>query len=161
MKFVGIDPGSVSCGISIIESLGSETRLVAEKTIKLKGNMALRLMDLRAQILDFLDGHKIEEGSIESIFAGINVQSLIKLSQARGVAMEALAASDVKVFEYAPRDIKKAVSVTGSAPKEQLRMIVSSILGVDDKAFSSADSADAAAIALCHSFKRNFQEFVQ
>ena len=131
MIIIGIDPGSVSCGLSVIKSEGSQFSLVAETTIKLKGDFPMRLATLRTQAIEFLTPIKNAEVSIERVFTGINPASLIKLAQARGVLLETMASLGFNIFEYSPREIKKAVSISGSLPKEQIKRIISSILGID------------------------------
>ena len=86
-------------------------------------------------------------------FTGVNTQSLIKLCQARGAILTALANSDVPIFEYAPREIKKAVVGRGGASKEQVQFMIQRLFG--KKAQDMAlDATDAVAIALCHAHQK-------
>ena len=154
MFILGIDPGSIQCGLALIEKKGNQFKLHEEKTIKLSGHIFSRLVKLRQELSSFLDQHMILEAAIETVFSGINPKSLIVLCQARGVLLEEVYRRGIHLKEYSPREVKKAVGFKGSASKNQVQLIISNILGIKSDSFSSEDASDAAAIALCHGFQR-------
>jgi crossover junction endodeoxyribonuclease RuvC len=94
-----------------------------------------------------------DEVALESVFYGVNTQSLIKLCQARGAIVTALANSDLPISEYAPREVKKAVVGRGSASKEQVQFMIQRLFG-KNALDQTLDATDAVAIALCHAHQK-------
>ena len=151
MKIVGFDPGTVATGYGIV--LFEDGRLILEACGVLRPPST---MDL-AGTLDFLFARAarlIEEChpsavSVETVFAGKNISSTVKLAHARGVLLAAAARFAVPVFEYEPRLVKKALVGYGNAEKPQVRSMVLSLLA-RQRSRVPIDAADALAVAICH-----------
>ena len=104
-------------------------------------------------MIALLQKHAPDEVAIESIFHGTNVQSMIKLGRAQGVAIAAALACEIPVTEYAPRKVKQAVTGNGNASKEQVATMVGHLLNLSTPS-TFLDATDALAVALCHSQQR-------
>ncbi|WP_419241665.1 crossover junction endodeoxyribonuclease RuvC [Cardinium endosymbiont of Nabis limbatus] len=154
---LGLDPGSVIMGFGIIQeaATGNAIKLIEHGVFQLKkykGHM-LRMRHIYLHMIELLQKHAPDEVAIESIFYGTNVQSMLKLGRAQGVAIAAALACEIPVTEYAPRRIKQAVTGNGNASKEQVATMVGHLLGIS--ALSNfLDASDALAVALCHSQQR-------
>lgn len=145
---LGIDPGSRFTGWGIVRADGSELHHVAHGVIKLGSRaMDLRLRDIFTGMSDLIANYDIDRFAIETSFVADNPQTAIKLGQARGVAIAAAAVQDLKVSEYAPREIKQATVGTGRATKEQVQYMVKVLLNLAE--VPDTDSADALAVAIC------------
>lgn len=160
MVILGIDPGSVITGIGIIHSNGNETKLIELDAVVLNSKFALtnRLKIIYDACIEKIKKYKPDELAIETAFYGKNIQSTLKLGQARGVAIIAAANSNMCVSEYSPREVKKSITGNGAASKEQVKNMVKRILEIKvDPDY--IDSTDALAIALCHHY--NLQNFIK
>lgn len=149
-RILGIDPGSRLTGFGIIEQshkkqptclLGGCIRLTAP-------DMPTRLGKLFAEVQDIVKIYKPTELAIERVFVHKNVQSALKLGQARGVVIAAVMSANLPVYEYAPREIKQAIVGKGGADKIQIQHMVQILLTLNAK--PQVDAADALAVALCH-----------
>ena len=151
---LGIDPGTAVTGFGVV-SVDSRrsVRLLQCGVIRTSANAALgvRLMDIHEGVAALIDEFSPAALSIESAFYGKNVRSALTLGQARGAVILAAAQRGVKVAEYAPREIKKAVVGTGAATKEQVAYMVRRHLRLRTDPAPS-DAADGVAAALCHAF---------
>jgi len=153
VRILGIDPGSRATGFGVIEVGGGEPRYLASGTIRASGtDLASRLRQIHGGVVELLQTHAPQEIAIERVFVNRNVDSALKLGQARGAALAATFSHPVEVFEYAPRAVKLAVVGTGAAEKTQVQRMVSVLLGIEGRL--GADAADALAIALCHAHGR-------
>lgn len=150
MKIIGIDPGTSVTGIGIIENKNGHTSLIHYDTIVLNSKKPLpeRLKIIYDSCLKCISQFGPDEFAIETAFYGKNIQSTLKLGQARGVAIIAALNSDLKIAEYSPREVKKSVTGNGASSKEQVQYMVKSILSLKNN--MPADSSDALAVALCH-----------
>ena len=150
MRIIGIDPGTSVTGIGIIENKNGRTSLIHYDTIALNTKKTLpeRLKIIYDRCLECISQYKPDEFAIETAFYGKNIQSTLKLGQARGVAVIAALNSDLKISEYSPREIKKSVTGNGASSKEQVQYMVKSILSLKNN--MPSDSSDALAVALCH-----------
>ncbi len=119
---MGIDPGTNVMGYGIIEINGATIKLLSLGVIKLSNlnDHALKLKKIFEQTYSLLEQYKPDELAIEAPFFGKNVQSMLKLGQAQGVAIAAALSRSVPVFEYSPRKIKQSITGKGSASKEQV-----------------------------------------
>ena len=150
-RILGIDPGSRRLGYGIIDVIGSDCRCVAHGRIEVDGlPMVTRLARLHAGVRDLVAEHRPQEIAIEKVFVNRNVDSALKLGQARGAALAAL--GDFEIAEYAPRAIKLATVGFGGADKLQVAHMMRAVLKVEGRLTS--DAADALAVALCHSQHR-------
>ena len=153
IRILGIDPGSRQTGYGIIDSDGINSRYVASGCIYVKGDsLPERLGDIFGRVSDIVTEWQPVEMSIEQVFVNKNVDSALKLGQARGAAICAGVQGQLQVSEYTPKEIKNAVVGTGNAAKEQVQHMIAMLLKLDNKL--QADEADALAVALCHAHQR-------
>lgn len=149
IRVLGIDPGSRTTGYGVIDTERGRLRYVASGCIRtVDGEMAERLRELHRSLSELLAMWQPSQVAIEQIFVARNPSSAIKLGQARGVALAACMNLEVSIHEYAPRQVKLAVTGTGKAAKQQVQHMVRSLL--DLPGAPQADAADALAIAICH-----------
>ena len=158
---LGIDPGSIHTGWGIIEAVGNELRHIAHGTISPVPSLALgaRLRHIRRGLQEVIHQHEPSAASLEKVFFARNVQSALKLGQARGVALLTIAENPIVLNEYSATEIKVAVAGYGQATKEQVQKMVNALLGL--RGPIAADAADALAAAICHIHRRAFQGLVQ
>ncbi|CAN5532083.1 crossover junction endodeoxyribonuclease RuvC [soil metagenome] len=151
MRIIGIDPGSVITGIGIVDCSSDRMTLVDADTVLLNKthNINYRLKIIYDEILRKINLFKPELFAIETAFYGKNIQSTLKLGQARGVAIIAALNCGLEIFEYAPREIKRSLTGNGASSKEQVLFMVKRILNIN-REFEYIDSSDALAAAICH-----------
>ncbi|HRP02898.1 MAG TPA: crossover junction endodeoxyribonuclease RuvC [Candidatus Kapabacteria bacterium] len=157
MIILGIDPGSIICGYGVIESESGKISLIEYGVIKAKKkeeNFPLRLKEIFERLQSVIDRTLPDETAIESPFYSKNAQTLIKLSQARAVAMLASTLKQIPIIEYSPKEIKKAVTGNGNAGKVQVQYMVKKMLNIHETN-EFYDSTDALATAICHTSRRN------
>ena len=114
----------------------------------------LKLKRIFERTLQLVDEYKPDELAVEAPFFGKNVQSMLKLGRAQGVAMSAALYRDVPIFEYAPKKIKMAITGKGTASKEQVAAMLKSLLNIKEMP-KHLDATDGLAAAVCHFFQRN------
>ncbi|PEQ14172.1 crossover junction endodeoxyribonuclease RuvC [Novosphingobium sp. PC22D] len=150
MLVIGIDP-SLSCtGWGIVAKSGSRLSHVANGQVRTDPRAPLpeRLVHLERELTDVILAHRPDQGAVEEVFVNTNAQSTLKLGQARGVCLLALARAGLPVSEYATRLVKKAIVGTGGAEKAQVQAMLKVLLpGVR---LAGADAADALAVAIAH-----------
>lgn len=151
MRIIGIDPGTSVTGIGIVETNNGKVCTIYYDCVNLNSKETLpdRLKKIYDECLDCIKKFKPDEFAIETAFYGKNIQSTLKLGQARGVAIIAALNSNLKISEYSPREIKKSVTGNGASSKEQVQYMVKSILSIKSDPMA-VDSSDALAVALCH-----------
>jgi len=151
MRVLGLDPGSSATGYGLV--LFEEGRLSLEGCGVWRPPAAVsfpeRLVHIQERLAALIAEHPPEAISIETVFAGKNIASTVKLAHARGVLLAAAARFAVPVFEYEPRLVKKALVGYGHAEKPQVRAMVLSLLA-RQRARVPLDAADALAVAICH-----------
>lgn len=152
-RILGIDPGSRVTGYGLIEVHGRESRHLASGCVRMEHN------DFPERLRAIFDGlgrivaeYRPTEIAIEKVFVQRNVDSALKLGQARGAALCAVMQQSVSVAEYSPAEIKQALVGRGGATKQQVQHMVKTLLRLD--ATPAADAADALACALCHGHTR-------
>ena len=150
---MGIDPGTNYMGYGVLEVCGREVRSVVLGDIDLHrmNDPYEKLRYIFERVGALVDEYRPREVALESPFFGENVQSMLKLGRAQGVAMAAALCRDVPVFEYAPSRIKQCITGGGSAAKEQVAALVTRMLGIDYTP-KRLDETDGMAVALCHYF---------
>lgn len=148
---MGIDPGTNYMGYGVLEVDGRAVRAVAMGDIDLHKltDPYEKLRRIFAEVGALIDQYAPREVALESPFFGENVQSMLKLGRAQGVAMAAALHRGLAVSEYAPMRIKQAITGRGSAEKEQVAAIVCRMLSVDQPP-RRLDATDGMAVALCH-----------
>lgn len=148
---IGIDPGTNVMGYAVIQIRKNKPHCVVLGVVNM-GKYSDRYQKLRhifERVGSIIEQYKPDEMALEAPFFGDNVQSMLKLGRAQGVAMTAALVRDLPVFEYAPTRIKQAITGQGGASKEQVSALLSSILGLGDKP-RELDATDALAVAVCH-----------
>jgi crossover junction endodeoxyribonuclease RuvC len=149
---LGIDPGSQRTGFGVVDAAGTRLTYVASGVIRTtQGEFAARLCEIFRCMRTVVAQYGPHEIAIERVFVNRNVESALKLGQARGAAICGTAESNAEVFEYATRQIKLAVVGNGGAEKGQVQLMMRSILKLDGPV--PADAADALAAAVCHALR--------
>jgi crossover junction endodeoxyribonuclease RuvC len=149
MVILGIDPGSRITGFGVIKASSRGHSYVASGCIKTKGQeMPSRLLEIFQGLSLIIQQYAPSRAAIEKVFIKKNPDSALKLGQARGVALVAIATHQLPLSEYAPRVIKQAVAGFGGADKMQIQQMIKIMLCLSD--VPQKDAADALAIALCH-----------
>lgn len=170
MIIIGIDPGTVVTGVGIIQVNGNVIKRLFSGVINLPSSKSIpsRLEIIYKELSALIKKYKPEEFAIETAFYGKNVQSAMKIGYARGVSILAAMHNNLIISEYSPREVKKSVVGKGSASKQQVSYMISSILSLKNQKLK-ADESDALAVAVCHSFrlkkfkptKNNWKSFVE
>ena len=152
-RIMGIDPGTNYMGYGIIEVEGNTLSSVVMGDIDLHtmSDPYRKLKYIFERVGRLIEDYNPKEVALESPFFGQNVQSMLKLGRAQGVAMSAALMYDKEVFEYAPSRIKQAITGSGSASKEQVASIVKRMLKLEYMP-RRLDATDGMAVAMCHYF---------
>lgn len=154
---MGIDPGTNIMGYGVLGIKGKRPELIVMGVIRLNKfeTHYLRLARIYERVGSLVAQYLPDELAIEAPFFGKNVQSMLKLGRAQGVAMAAALARDIPIFEYAPLSIKQAVTGTGGASKEQVANMLKHILHIpEEKMPDVLDATDALAAALAHFYEQ-------
>jgi crossover junction endodeoxyribonuclease RuvC len=152
-RILGIDPGSRLTGFGVLDFRGDMPSYVTSGTVKsVDGGFADRLRRIFESVSAIVAEYRPDVVAIESVFMHKNAGSALKLGHARAAALCATFEHDIEVYEYAPREIKLAVTGTGSATKDQVQHMIVSLLQLDGT--PAPDAADALAAALCHGNQR-------
>lgn len=154
---LGIDPGTNIMGYGILSGSGAKPELIAMGVLKLEkfDDYALRLKKIFERTLSLVEEFKPDELAIEAPFYGKNIQSMLKLGRAQGVAMAAALYRQVPIFEYLPKKVKMSVTGNGNASKEQVAGMLKTLIKLNDRP-AYLDATDAVAVALCHLFQGKF-----
>lgn len=150
---MGIDPGTNVLGYGVLGVNGKQPEMVVMGVVQLSKfeSHYKRLHRIFGRITGLVEEFLPDEMAIEAPFYGKNVQSMLKLGRAQGVAMAAALCRDIPIFEYAPLSIKQAVTGRGSASKEQVASMLKHILSIRDEDMPALlDATDALAAALAH-----------
>ncbi len=147
---LGIDPGFGRMGYAVVAATGDDLHLIICDAIMTSKGLAYpqRLQQIYEQLSTIIARYRPQEAAIEKLFFGKNATTAIPVAQARGVALLALAQSDLLIAEYAPNEVKLAVTGYGAARKEQVGTMVCYLLHLPSIP-QPDDAADAAAIAIC------------
>jgi crossover junction endodeoxyribonuclease RuvC len=156
---LGIDPGTSVMGYGVIHIKGKELILLQYGVIHLKkySTHELKLKKIFERVTSLLEDFHPDEVALEAPFFGKNVQSMLKLGRAQGVAMAAALARDIPITEYAPKKVKQSVTGNGNASKEQVAGMLQSLLKFDEIP-KLLDATDALAVAICHHFQGGVKE---
>ncbi|MGI9206016.1 MAG: crossover junction endodeoxyribonuclease RuvC [Woeseiaceae bacterium] len=156
MRILGIDPGSRLTGFGVLDCNGDKASYVASGSINsVDGEFPDRLKMIFHAVGEIVTEYRPDVVAVESVFMHKNAASALKLGHARSAAICATFSGEVRVFEYAPREIKQAVVGSGGATKEQIQHMIRHMLALDGD--PSPDAADALAAALCHANQRLLQ----
>ncbi len=153
-RLLGLDPGLRFTGWGVIDAWDNRLKIVADGVIATNTRMPLadRLSVLYSGLSEVIERYRPAEAAVEETFVNKNAVSTLKLGQARGVSLLAPARAGLVVAEYPPNLVKKTVVGSGHASKEQIQMMVRTLL--PGSTFSQADAADALAVAICHAHHR-------
>lgn len=151
---LGIDPGTNIMGFGIIAVYGNRLQLVTLGVLKLAktDDHPVKLKRIFEKTLELIERHKPDELAIEAPFFGKNVQSMLKLGRAQGVAMAAALYRSIPIFEYSPRKIKQSITGKGGASKEQVAAMLTRMLELKEVP-ETLDATDGLAVAVCHHFQ--------
>ena len=148
---LGMDPGTNVMGYGILEQHNTSVKLIQFGVIHLKkyANQEIKLKKIFERVLGIIDEFNPDEVAIEAPFYGKNIQSMLKLGRAQGVAMAAALYRDIPIQEYAPKKVKQSVTGNGNASKEQVASMLQQLLKFKESP-KLLDATDALAVAMCH-----------
>jgi len=152
---LGIDPGTAVMGYGLVKETGSKLELISLGVVKM-GNLAdhtLKLQRIFEKTISLIDNYHPDCLAIEAPFYGKNIQVMLKLGRAQGVAMAAALSRNVAITEYAPRKIKQSITGNGNATKEQVAAMLQTLLKFKETP-EFLDATDGLAVAVCHSFQK-------
>jgi crossover junction endodeoxyribonuclease RuvC len=153
---LGIDPGTSILGYGIIKVEGKKMSFITMDVLRLDkiDDHALKLQRIFERCIELIDEFHPDELSIEAPFFGKNVQSMLKLGRAQGVAIAAALSRQIPIVEYAPRKIKQSITGNGAASKEQVAAMLQSTLKLAASAMpKNLDATDGLAAAVCHFYQ--------
>lgn len=152
MRILGVDCGTERTGFGVIDSDGRRHELVKAGVIRTRPSEPLdrRLKTIACELRSVIGALAPSAVAVEEVFHAVNTKSALKLAHVRGVALLVAAEADVPVAEYSALEVKMSVVGYGRAEKQQVQMMVQSLLSVAG-AFESFDASDALAVAICHS----------
>jgi crossover junction endodeoxyribonuclease RuvC len=159
LRILGVDPGSRRTGFGVIECRGADYVHIAHGCLNVGGVLMAERLRMIFEGLEALIGeHQPGEVAVERVFVNRNVESALKLGQARGAALCAVP-KGLPVFEYAPRAIKLALVGSGAAEKGQVAHMIKTLLGLPERV--GPDASDALAVAVCHAHARRLHVLMQ
>lgn len=171
---LGIDPGTLLMGYGLISVSGDTLLLLDMGILRLTGKKDNheRLQHIHSKVQELVRKHKPSQFAIEAPFFGKNVQSMLKLGRAQGVAIAAAISEGIPVTEYSPKKIKQSITGNGNAGKEQVWKMLQHIMVIKETSIKHFDASDALAVAVCHHFQnrnglqtngklKNWKEFVK
>ncbi|TND03923.1 MAG: Holliday junction endonuclease RuvC [Bacteroidetes bacterium] len=153
---LGIDPGTVIMGFGVLQISGRNMQLCEMGVIKLDklNDPALKLKTIFEKTVELINKHLPDEFAVEAPFFGKNVQSMLKLGRAQGVAIAAALTHNIPIFEYSPKKIKMSITGNGNASKEQVAAMLQNLLTIREMP-KYLDATDGLAAAVCHHFQHN------
>lgn len=152
---LGIDPGTTIMGFGLIKTTKTAMEMIQMHELHLKkyDNHFLKLKQIFQRTIDLIDEYHPDEIAIEAPFFGKNVQSMLKLGRAQGVAMAAGLSREVAITEYSPKKIKMAITGNGNASKEQVAKMLQKLLNIKSLP-TNLDATDGLAAAVCHFYNK-------
>jgi crossover junction endodeoxyribonuclease RuvC len=151
---LGLDPGTSVMGYGVIKVKGQKMQMLQYGVIHLSKykSHALKLKKIFERVSSLINDYLPDEVALEAPFYGKNIQSMLKLGRAQGVAMSAALTKDIPITEYAPKKVKMSVTGNGNASKEQVAEMLKSLLGIKEIP-KLLDATDALGVAVCHHFQ--------
>ena len=151
---LGIDPGTLVMGFGLIGIQNKEIKLVEMGVLKMNAKMDTyaRLESIYRRVSELIQLHQPDCFAIEAPFFGKNVQSMLKLGRAQGVAIAAAMQAGLEVTEYSPKKVKQSITGNGNASKEQVLKMLQTLVGFKDEP-KYFDATDALSVAVCHHFQ--------
>ena len=152
---LGIDPGTIVMGYGLIAVKGNQVTMLTMDVLKLGGKKDVyeRLEVIHTTICALVKEYRPHLFAIEAPFFGKNVQSMLKLGRAQGVAIAAAMQSGIPVTEYSPKKVKQSITGNGNADKEQVWKMLQHILQLGETELKYMDASDALAVAVCHHYQ--------
>jgi crossover junction endodeoxyribonuclease RuvC len=152
---LGIDPGTAVMGYGLVKETGQKIELISLGVVKMEkiDDHMLKLQRIFEKTVALIDNYKPDCLAIEAPFYGKNIQVMLKLGRAQGVAMAAALSRNVAITEYSPRKIKQAITGNGNATKEQVAAMLQTLLNFKETP-EFLDATDGLAVAVCHSFQK-------
>jgi crossover junction endodeoxyribonuclease RuvC len=152
---LGIDPGTAVMGYGLIKETGQKIELISLGVIKMDNmdDHMLKLQRIFEKTVALIDNYHPDCLAIEAPFYGKNIQVMLKLGRAQGVAMAAALSRNVDITEYSPRKIKQSITGNGNATKEQVAAMLQTLLKFTESP-EFLDATDGLAVAVCHSFQK-------
>ena len=152
---LGVDPGTNVTGYGLLFIRNNKPSLLQYGVVHLSSynSHPLKLKKIFEKITQLIKEYHPDEMALEAPFYGKNVQSMLKLGRAQGVAMSAALALDIPIVEYAPKKVKQSVTGNGNATKEQVAAMIMNILQFKADNNSMLDATDALGVALCHFYQ--------
>ncbi len=159
---LGIDPGTTIMGFGLIKVIGQKMELIQLNELQLKkfDDHYLKLKHIFNRTIALIDEFHPDEIAIEAPFFGKNVQSMLKLGRAQGVAMAAGLSREVSITEYSPKKIKMAITGNGNASKEQVAKMLQNLLKIKTLP-KNLDATDGLAAAVCHFYNQGRPEKIE
>lgn len=150
MRVLGIDCGTERTGYGVIESDGVAHHMIAFGVIRTspRDPLARRLHEIAGRLRDIVQDYQPDAAAVEEVFHSVNTKSALKLAHVRGVALLAAAEAGLALGEYSPMEVKTSVVGFGRAEKNQVQLMVRTLLKLSESA--SEDASDALAVAICH-----------
>jgi crossover junction endodeoxyribonuclease RuvC len=152
---LGIDPGTAVMGYGLVKETGTKMELISLGVVKMESldDHMLKLQRIFEKTVALIDNYHPDCLAIEAPFYGKNIQVMLKLGRAQGVAMAAALSRNVAITEYSPRKIKQAITGNGNATKEQVAAMIQRLLNFQETP-EFLDATDGLAVAVCHSFQK-------
>lgn len=151
---LGVDPGTQVMGYALLKVNGNKTQVLLMDVLKLTNDKDIysRLEKIHSKIVELIRLYQPSTFAIEAPFFGKNVQSMLKLGRAQGVAIAAAIQGGLLVTEYSPKKVKQSITGNGNASKEQIWHMLQRVLNIEEKP-QYFDATDALAVALCHHYQ--------
>ena len=158
MRILGIDPGSRATGYGLIDKEGNRLIHVDNGVIRPpeKAELPERLLSIFSELNTIISKYAPQQSAIEQVFMSQNAQSALKLGQARGAALLAMATAGLEIGEYSPMQVKSSVVGYGRAAKSQVQQMVKALLNLPE--IAQEDASDALAVAICHANSMNMSQ---
>ena len=152
---LGLDPGTSVMGYGLISVRGQQLKLLQYGVIHLSkySGHELKLKKIFERVISLINDYTPDEVALEAPFYGKNVQSMLKLGRAQGVAMAAALSRQIPITEYAPKKVKQSVTSNGNASKEQVAAMLMTLLNFKESP-KLLDATDALGVAVCHHFQK-------
>lgn len=156
---LGIDPGTVVMGYGLILCTGHRVSLIEMGVLKLPAGKDAyqRLLLIHKKISELIKVHQPHDFAIEAPFFGKNVQSMLKLGRAQGVAIATAMTAGIPVSEYSPKKVKQSITGNGNSEKEQVWKMLQNLLDLEEE-IQAYDASDALAVAVCHHFQHKLSD---
>ena len=151
MRILGVDCGSVKTGYGVIETDGCAHRLIAAGVIRVKSTLPLRnrVTEIARELRELIRRYAPQAAAVEEVFYSLNVKTALNLAHVRGVVLLAISEAGLEFGEYSPLEVKTSVVGYGRAEKQQVQLMIHSLLRLES-GIRSEDACDALAVAVCH-----------